>query len=243
MDFGIAQISGTPTTPGTYPFTVQMQTKLGTPIHVNCSITVAGGTPVSLTCGTCGTGGTVGTPYSCQLSASGGTSPYSFAIIGGALPPGLSLNTSTGVISGTPLSGGTFTYTAQVTDAAAGTAQVTCSTTIAAPVSLACGTCGNPATVGVAYSCALVVTGGVPPYTFSLVGGSLPPGTTLDPTYGVVYGTPTTAGSYSFTVRVTDSLGSTADVTCGITVAPPGCTDPMAGEGLEEIQPSILPTG
>lgn len=69
---------------------------------------------------------TVGVPYSGSLIESGGTAPFTYAIIGGALPPGLSLNATTGVISGTPTSAGDFSYTAQVTDANGLTATVGC---------------------------------------------------------------------------------------------------------------------
>lgn len=70
----------------------------------------------------------IGVPYDSFLVASGGTHPYTFSIIDGALPPGLALNTSTGEISGTPTTGGNYTYTAQVTDSGSPvqTATVTC---------------------------------------------------------------------------------------------------------------------
>ena len=61
-------------------------------------------------------GGIAGVAYSATLTASGGTTPYIWAISGGALPAGLSLNTSTGAITGTPTTAGTSTFTAQVTD-------------------------------------------------------------------------------------------------------------------------------
>lgn len=61
--------------------------------------------------------GVVGTPYSQTLMASGGTPPYTWSILTGSLPGGLSLTPSTGVISGTPTAAGTFSFTAQVTDA------------------------------------------------------------------------------------------------------------------------------
>ena len=65
--------------------------------------------------------GTVGTTYNQTLHASGGTAPYTWAITVGSLPAGLSLNTSTGVISGTPTTAQTSSFTVRVTDAAAKT--------------------------------------------------------------------------------------------------------------------------
>ncbi|MGY3909028.1 Ig domain-containing protein, partial [Aeromonas bestiarum] len=61
--------------------------------------------------------GTVGTSYSATLTASGGTAPYTYAITAGSLPAGLSLNTSTGAISGTPSASGTSNLTVTATDA------------------------------------------------------------------------------------------------------------------------------
>lgn len=62
-------------------------------------------------------GGTKGTVYSETISAQGGISPYTFSVISGSLPTSLSLNSGTGVISGTPSATGTFNFTIQATDA------------------------------------------------------------------------------------------------------------------------------
>jgi hypothetical protein len=63
-------------------------------------------------------GGTVGVAYSQSLTAAGGTTPYTWSIVGGSLPAGLALNAATGLISGTPTTPGTVSFTAQVVDSA-----------------------------------------------------------------------------------------------------------------------------
>ena len=90
-------------------------------VTIDCASAIVGGTSdcevptLAVTCpGT--TEGTVGTVFSSSMSASGGTAPYTYAIGAGALPTGLSLNASTGAITGTPSTAGTFGFQVQVTD-------------------------------------------------------------------------------------------------------------------------------
>ncbi|MGA3195469.1 MAG: Ig domain-containing protein, partial [Terriglobales bacterium] len=218
-------ITGTPTTYGAFNFTAQVVDSTGSAAGTataNCVITIAP-PAISLICPS--NSAQAGVPYSSALVATGGAPPYTFTITSGSLPPGLVLNPSTGAITGTPTTGGTFNFTAQVVDStgtAAGTATASCSIVVAAPVpALVCPTATG--TVGVAYSSSLVATGGVPPYTFSITSGSLPPGLTLNPSTGAITGTPTTAGTFNFTAQVVDSRGTAAGTTtssCSIMIAP-----------------------
>jgi hypothetical protein len=87
-----------------------------------------------------------------------------------------------------------------------------------APLSVSCSYPSGQ--VGVAYSSFLVATGGLPAYTYSLAGGSLPTGLTLSPSTGAITGTPTAAGTFSDTSRVADSGGASSTSACGITIGP-----------------------
>ena len=77
-------------------------------------------------------GGTPGVAYSETISAQGGTPSYTYAVTSGAVPTGTSLNTSSGVISGTPSATATFTFTITVTDSLGYTGSQAFSITIAA---------------------------------------------------------------------------------------------------------------
>jgi hypothetical protein len=218
------KITGTPTTPGTYTFTSKAVDSKGNSDTAICSIVVAG-SPVNLDCGTCGSGspnGKVGSPYSAALAVSGGTGPYTYSISAGALPPGLTLNSTTGKITGTPTTAGTYTFTSKVVDSKGSSDTAICTIVVTGtPVNLDCGTCGaSKGTVGVAYTAAFTVTGGTGPFTYSIASGALPAGLTLSSTTGKITGTPTAAGTYTFTTKVVDSKGNSDTATCTITVAP-----------------------
>lgn len=208
LNAGTGAITGTPTTAGTSNFTVQA-TDSGTPAQVATkalSITI---NPVLAITTTSMSSGTVGTAYTQTLQTNGGgISPITWSITLGALPGGLTLTASTGVISGTPTASGTFNFTVQAADS--GTPQQTDSKALSisvatAPLSVV--TTGLPnGVVGQSYSGAMLQSaGGNPPVTWSISVGSLPVGLTLNASTGAITGTPTTAGTTTFTVKATDS--------------------------------------
>jgi hypothetical protein len=93
--------------------------------------------------------------------------------------------------------------------------------------------CGNPPVgfVAIAYASGLIAMGGTPPYTFTIIAGSLPPGLSLNASTGVISGIPNTAGTYSYTARVTDSSAGSSSVDCSIIIDPGTQTNPVAGGG------------
>ena len=148
--------------------------------------------------------GVVNHSYQAQLMGSGGAPPYTWTRTGGSLPPGLMLSSS-GVVSGTPTSTGLFTFTVKLTDSQ--------NNHVSGQVSLGVGT-GTLAiattqlpngTQGVGYSATLTGSGGLQPYNWTVASGSLPPGLTLNASSGVISGTPTANGVYSFTIQLTDA--------------------------------------
>jgi len=161
---------------------------------------------------------TIGKAYSTTLAATGGTSPFTWTITGGALPAGLSLATATGVISGTPTAAGPANFTATVTDTALATAAKAFSLTINPAPAISTASPLPSWTLGKAYSTTLGATGGTTPYTWSISAGSLPAGLTLAAATGVISGTPTTAGTANFTATVTDAALATASKAFSLTI-------------------------
>ncbi|MEK7403585.1 MAG: putative Ig domain-containing protein, partial [Acidobacteriota bacterium] len=198
-------ISGTPAAAGTSNLTIQVADASGNTVSKAFVLTIASGLTISSTSPL--PAGVVGRAYFHALAAAGGTSPYSWTLTAGALPSGLALSSS-GTISGTPAASGAFQFTVQVSDAAGATASKALSITIGATVII---TTPSPLAGGVAgqaFSQTIAASGGTPPYTWSLSAGSLPAGLTLNGSTGVISGTPSTAGNFSFSVQVTDSAGA-----------------------------------
>jgi large repetitive protein len=133
---------------------------------------------------------------------SGGTGSLTYSI-SPPLPSGLIMSPSTGAIGGTPtVASVATTYTVMVTDANGATAAETFSLTVNGGVTISTTTL-PAAPVGVPYSQTITATGGTGSYTFSITSGAPPSGLTLAAN-GVLSGTPTATGSFSFTVTATD---------------------------------------
>jgi putative Ig domain-containing protein len=168
--------------------------------------------------------GTVNQPYSTSVSGSGGTTPYTWAVTP-ALPANLSLDGTTGAITGTPVTAGTSSLTFTLIDSSKPQQVVQKSVTLTinpTPAPLSITTTSLPAgTVGQAYNQPVHAIGGTGPLTWSIVVGTLPQNLGINPMTGVISGTPTAAGTSSFTVQVTDSGGQADIQALSITINSP----------------------
>jgi len=171
--------------------------------------------------------GVVGVEYSATLAASGGTPPYRWSISSGSALPAWAALSAGGVITGTPNAAGGSDFLVAVTDTSSRVA--TQSLSIAVKPALTIGIMALPnGAVGVGYSTALAASGGNAPYTWSVSSGALPAWAKLDALTGVISGTPSAAGTSSFTVKVTDAttptpLNATQALTLTISVSTAAC--------------------
>lgn len=151
--------------------------------------------------------GSVGTAYNETLIASGGLPPYTWSVSSGNLPNGLSLESSTGAISGTPTAAVSATIVAQVNDSGSGMAKKTLKLSVTStPATLTITTTSLPdGAINSAYNATLEASGGVKPYTWSIASGVLPVGLTFDSSNGNITGTPTSAVVATLTFRVKDA--------------------------------------
>lgn len=218
-------LSGTPSAAGTFNFTVRARdTALvaGTrPMTLIVDPSGAPGGPVVVTT-TSLPNGIVGQVYSQGLSASGGQPPYTWAVISGSLPSGLTLS-SNGVLSGTPTAAVLANFTVRATDSAASPQQGSAALTLTVDVGsggLFITTAALPgATTGSAYSATLAASGGTAPYSWDVTAGFLPPGLNLNQATGEIFGSTASAGAYSFSVTVTDAALATNTRGLSITVS------------------------
>lgn len=198
-------VSGTPTVAATVNLTVRA-TDASNPVEsvtgpVGLTVLPAA-VPLTLTPPPAAT---VNVPYTGAIGVSGGTAPYTCTLLSGAPPTGLSLTGCT--LSGTPSTPGSATLRIQATDASSPAVNTTGNVTVTvnAPAGSLTITSPPDATAQTPYSKAIGITGGTPPYTCTIMSGSLPAG--LTSTGCLISGTPTTVGTSNFSVQVTDTSG------------------------------------
>jgi large repetitive protein len=243
-------ISGNPAQAGTFNFTIEATDGgLHATLAYQITVTVQG-SPDQLLCTPASNGGfliggacvlpdaVVGLPYQGHLPTShnaGGT----VSVVAGALPSGLSLPATFGaagdVIGGTPAQPGvepTYDFTVQGTGDLGQPLYQAYSITVdpnqpLAIVLPASGSTLFPGTVGQAFALGFALSGGAGPYTWSLASGQLPPGITLQTDSAgprdandEIAGTPTTAGTYKFTMRLTDYAGQQTTQQFTLTIDP-----------------------
>ena len=212
-------ITGSSSPANTYSFTVKVvdSSNPAQTASQALSISIVNG-PLLVVPATLPTGA-VNDPYpSTTLGASGGLPPYTWAITVGSLPAGLSLNTSTGAITGTPTGpSATANFTAQVTDST-NAKQTGTFSIIVNPALAITSTSLPPATAGSNYSTNLSANGGVTPYNWTISAGSLPTGMNLSG--NTISGIPTTAGTVNFSIQVNDASGGSQTAAVSINVAP-----------------------
>ena len=180
--------------------------------------------------------GTVGALYDQTVSGSGGTAPYTFAVTNGSLPTGLTLNPSTGQISGTPSAAGPFNFDITATDSNGCSGVTSYSVTVSCPAIAVLPATLPGGTTGVLYDQTVAGSGGTAPYTFNVSSGSLPTGLTLNLTTGQITGTPTVAGTFNFDITATDIFGCigttsySVSISCAtITIIPATLPDGVTG--------------
>ncbi len=237
LDPNSGVISGIPTAAGNYPLTLQVADSQWPPAKATAALNLivnAVITPLSIVTVSLPPGNQNAT-YSTMLAATGGITPYTWSITAGSLPIGLSLNPSTGAITGTPTGAGTANFTVKVTDSqllpANTSAQL--SLTIQPAVALSITTASLPTgTTHSPYNATLAAIGGVTPYTWTITAGSLPGGLQLDAGSGAISGMPA-VGTANFTVQVADSESPPAKAAAqlSITINAGGDGDPMALNG------------
>ncbi len=207
-------IFGTPTTPGSSTFTVQVaDTSTNT---ATASFTLAINPPtLAITTGALAPVA-AGSPVNIKFAATGGVPPYTFSLGGTTAPAGTQF-ASDGSLSGTVATTGAYTFRVTVTDSAKNSATQSFTLTVNTPALTVTATSLPPATAGSPYSTSLAATGGTPPYTWTVTG--LPAGLSASAA-GAITGTPTAAATASVSLTVTDSAGAHATATLPLTVAP-----------------------
>lgn len=240
LDVNTGALTGTPSVNGNYTFRIT-----ATSVSGNTSSTVTTpdleltvGEPPALSSNTLSQELQLGQSYSAEVTAAGFPAP-TYSIGSGSLPAGLSLNSSTGAITGTPNTMGAYNFSIIATNvfAPSGVTLVSASASVtAAPVYT--DSAVNPrGTLGIPYVSEVTATGSPSP-SYWISSGALPNGLELDSATGQITGTPTSAGDFSFVLTATNSYGSSATSTLSIQigVSPAVSIDQMPQVGFVGVE-------
>ncbi|MCX6599548.1 MAG: Ig domain-containing protein [Acidobacteria bacterium] len=196
-------IFGTPTVTGSFTFTVFSIDANGA--RATRTVTIDVVPEVSFTTAAALPAGSVGAPYAVALAVAGGVAPYRFAVSGGALPPGLGLSAD-GRLSGAPTTEGSFSFAVTVSDSVVPpqTAVRTFTIVVRPILNIVTPSPLPDGTQGQFYQISFSAVGGVPPYSWTVSSGALPPGLSLGPG-GQLLGIPSSYGLFGFAVQVNDA--------------------------------------
>jgi hypothetical protein len=208
-----------PSTPGIYTFTYTVKDNFATPATSNvATVTVTvgpGAAPLAIATASPVTSYAVGSgAYNDIITATGGTPPYTFfnPVGGTGLPSGISLFSNGQLFGGGATVPGTYTFNVAVFDSNSGFATKSFTLVVTSgPLAITTAT-PLPSNLigGGTYNGIINATGGTGPYTFAITAGALPDGISLFSNGQLFGGGATVAGTYSFTVTVTDGAAATA---------------------------------
>jgi hypothetical protein len=191
-------LSGRPTVAGNSSFTLKVTDGVGTSLTLPVELVISS---YEITSASTLTNAVSGLPYSVTLAVQGGTAPFTWSVLSGSLPSGMALN-GQGQLTGSSTAAGSYNFTLEVQDDH-GLQTTKAFALQVVSLIITTGSDLPGCVVNVPYDLPLSASGGASPYDFGMMVGSLPDGLSLS-SAGVISGTPTSAGTSQFTVRVTD---------------------------------------
>ena len=215
---GSGVLNGTPTATGTFNFTITATDIVGATgsqaytIIINPAVTVSPATLPDWTINRAG--------YSQTVTSANGTGAKTLSVSAGAIPTGMTFTAGTGVLNGTPTAAGTFNFTITATDTVGATGAQAYTIVINAAVTVSPATLPNWTINRPGYSQTVTSANGTGAKTLSLTAGSVPTGMTFTAGTGVLNGTPTTSGTFNFTITATDTVGATGSQAYTVVINP-----------------------
>ncbi|MBI1356477.1 MAG: hypothetical protein GC160_19210 [Acidobacteria bacterium] len=240
LDASTGVLSGTPVQRGQYAFVVKVADSRGERGGRNYQLQIVGA-PLQILSTSPAPPATLGQPYSFQIEVIGGEPPYIWFQLR-SYPPGLSLDSSTGVVSGVPIQPGRFTFAVLVNDSKKGFTDRTFDLVVVGePLTITTPGRLPAAAVGEPYSVQLTAAGGAEPYAWSAV-SELPEGFALSPA-GLLTGTATTAAEAAIRLAVSDAGAGRAEQDFVLPIRAPFVSVTAAGFGEGPVAPDSIVSG